>query len=87
MKLAPVEIKFMRDAYLVLFINTRTMLVCAADIYSEPRPSLQANGRYYAVDIMRVTGRDYAEARATILRSITTTGPLSWILPILEASP
>jgi len=74
----------MRDAYLVLFINTRTLLVLSAGIYSEARPSLQANGRYYAVDIMHVTGRDYAEARATILRSITPGSPLSWVLPILE---
>ena len=79
-----VEIKFMREAYLVLFINTRTLQVLSAGIYSEARPSLQANGQRYAVDIMRVTGRDYEEAHATILRSITPGSPLSWVLPILE---
>lgn len=76
----------MRTAYLILFINTRTMLVRAAGIYSESARTMTmgAHGRHFAVDALHATGRDYEEACANLRRSMNNTPTFTWILPLLE---
>jgi len=74
----------MSGAYLVLFIDTRTLMAREAGVFSQSARHLPLSSKYFAVDVLERRGRDYEEARQA-LRSVVFTDPtFSWMLPLLK---
>lgn len=75
----------MRTAHLIVFINTHTLLVKEAGIYSESAQVLSRvnSKRHYPTEILSVEGRDYEEARHNLARTLRNRPDLEWAFNLL----
>lgn len=74
-----------RTAHLIVFVNTRTLLVQEAGMYSESGPNLAKviDGKHYPLELLSVEGRDYEEARHNLARTVRNRPDLMWAFNLL----
>jgi hypothetical protein len=75
----------MRTAHFIVFVNTRTLLVHEAGIYSESAQNLARviDRRHYPMELLSVEGRDYEEARHNVARTVRNRPELLWAFNLL----
>ena len=75
----------MRTAHLIVFVNTRTLLVQEAGMYSESAQSLARiiSKNHYPLELLAVEGRDYGEARHNLARTLRNKPDMMWAFNLL----
>lgn len=75
----------MRTAHFIVFVNTRTLLVQEAGIYSEKASILSrlVTDRHFPLEVLSVEGRDYDEARHNLARTVRNRPDLLWAFNLL----
>ncbi len=73
-----------RTAYLVVYVDTKSLAVVGAAIHSEPALSLTCvGGSEVALDVYSCAGRDFDESQRRLRECLAVEQHFRWILPLL----